>query len=108
LSNILNIHHNIGPQAPLGFDKFGYSCRSRKGTKFHESIGKHYSEGYKDGDYLGCLIILPEVENQDYLPNPYKVKKLRSWMHVQTLATAHVAKVYFILNLPPKFYCFLK
>ena len=33
--------------APLGFDKFGYSVRSRKGTKFHESIGKHYSNGYK-------------------------------------------------------------
>ena len=26
-------------QTPLGFDKFGYSWRSRKGTKFHESIG---------------------------------------------------------------------
>lgn len=26
-------------QTPLGFDKFGYSWRSRKGTKFHQSIG---------------------------------------------------------------------
>ena len=60
-------------QAPLGFDKFGYSCRSRKGTKFHESIGKHYSDGYKEGDYLGCLIHLPEAEGHDYLPKSYKV-----------------------------------
>ena len=62
-------------QAPLGFDKFGYSCRSRKGTKFHESIGKHYSDGYKEGDYIGCLIHLPEIEKYDYLPKPYKVIK---------------------------------
>lgn len=27
-------------QTPLGYDKFGYSWRSRKGTKFHESMGK--------------------------------------------------------------------
>lgn len=67
---------NANLQAPLGFDKFGYSCRSRKGTKFHESIGKHYSDGYKENDYLGCLISLPEVENFDYLPNPFKDKPL--------------------------------
>lgn len=67
---------NANLQAPLGFDKFGYSCRSRKGTKFHESIGKHYSDGYKEGDYLGVLIHLPEVEGQDYLPPSYKDKPL--------------------------------
>lgn len=27
-------------QSPLGYDKFGYSWRSRKGTKFHESHGR--------------------------------------------------------------------
>ncbi len=68
-------------KAPLGFDKFGYSCRSRKGTKFHESVGKHYSDGYKDGDYLGCLIVLPEVKNYDYLPQPYKVFFKGSFTH---------------------------
>jgi len=67
---------NANLQAPLGFDKFGYSCRSRKGTKFHESIGKHYSDGYKEGDYIGCLIHLPEIEKYDYLPKPYKDKPL--------------------------------
>ena len=29
-------------QAPLGYDKFSYSWRSKKGTRFHESRGKHY------------------------------------------------------------------
>lgn len=50
---------NANLQAPLGFDKFGYSCRSRKGTKFHDSVGKHYSDGYGQGDVIGCLIELP-------------------------------------------------
>jgi len=67
---------NANLQAPLGFDKFGYSCRSRKGTKFHESIGKHYTDGYKEGDYIGCLIHMPEIEKHDYLPKPYKDKPL--------------------------------
>jgi len=60
-------------KAPLGSDKFGYSCRSRKGTKFHESIGKHYSDGYNQGDYLGCLISLPEENGHNYLPQSFKV-----------------------------------
>ena len=29
-------------QAPCGYDKFSYSWRSRKGTRFHQSRGKHY------------------------------------------------------------------
>ena len=60
-------------QAPLGFDKFGYSIRSRKGTRFHESIGKHYSDGYKQGDVLGVHISMPEVQERDLLPASYKV-----------------------------------
>jgi len=65
---------NANLQAPLGFDKFGYSCRSRKGTKFHDSIGKHYSEGYGQGDILGCLIQLPD--KQISLPPTFKDKPL--------------------------------
>ena len=63
------------PQAPLGFDKFGYSMRSRKGTRFHQSIGKHYAEGgYKAGDYIGCLIELPDRPGvTNYLLLTYKV-----------------------------------
>lgn len=59
-------------QAPLGYDKFGYSWRSRKGTKFHESHGKHYSSGYGEGDTLGFLIVLPEIEGSKHIPNTYK------------------------------------
>jgi len=67
---------NANLNAPLGFDKFGYSCRSRKGTRFHDSIGKSYSPGYGAGDYLGCLITLPELPARDYLPPTYKDKPL--------------------------------
>ena len=65
---------NANLQAPLGFDKFGYSCRSRKGTKFHRAIGKHYSNGYGAGDILGCLIQLPSLPGHDYLPASFKVR----------------------------------
>ncbi|XP_055849029.1 set1/Ash2 histone methyltransferase complex subunit ASH2 [Episyrphus balteatus] len=63
-------------QAPLGYDKFGYSWRSRKGTRFHESHGKHYSEAYIEGDTLGFLIDLPEVELTEYLPSTFKDRPL--------------------------------
>lgn len=60
-------------QAPLGYDKFGYSWRSRKGTKFHESCGKSCSVGYGEGDTLGFLISLPETgPNSDYMPSTFK------------------------------------
>jgi Set1/Ash2 histone methyltransferase complex subunit ASH2 len=47
-------------QAPIGYDKFSYSWRSRKGTKFNSSIGKTYSkDGYAANDILGFYIHLP-------------------------------------------------
>ncbi|XP_077925731.1 set1/Ash2 histone methyltransferase complex subunit ASH2 isoform X3 [Halichoerus grypus] len=62
-------------QAPLGYDKFSYSWRSKKGTKFHQSIGKHYSSGYGQGDVLGFYINLPEdTETAKSLPDTYKDK----------------------------------
>lgn len=62
-------------QAPLGYDKFSYSWRSKKGTKFHQSIGKHYSSGYGQGDVLGFYISLPEdTETAKSLPDTYKDK----------------------------------
>ncbi|XP_072939458.1 set1/Ash2 histone methyltransferase complex subunit ASH2 isoform X2 [Epargyreus clarus] len=63
-------------QAPLGYDKFGYAWRSRKGTRFHESRGKHYSNGYGEGDTLGFLIVLPESASTKYTPNTYKDRPL--------------------------------
>jgi Set1/Ash2 histone methyltransferase complex subunit ASH2 len=59
-------------QAPLGYDKFGYSWRSRKGTKFHESHGKHFSGGYGEGDVLGFLIVLPASSQVNHFPNTFK------------------------------------
>lgn len=61
-------------QAPLGYDKFGYSWRSRKGTRFHESRGKHYSAGYGEGDTLGFLIVLPR--DVTHTPTTYKDRPL--------------------------------
>ncbi|XP_011177637.2 set1/Ash2 histone methyltransferase complex subunit ASH2 isoform X4 [Zeugodacus cucurbitae] len=63
-------------QAPLGYDKFGYSWRSRKGTRFHESHGKHYSDAYAEGDVLGFLIDLPDETTSNYLPNTFKDRPL--------------------------------
>ncbi|XP_045765530.1 set1/Ash2 histone methyltransferase complex subunit ASH2 isoform X1 [Maniola jurtina] len=63
-------------QAPLGYDKFGYSWRSRKGTRFHESRGKHYSAGYGEGDTLGFLIVLPDSVHTKYTPSTYKDRPL--------------------------------
>lgn len=62
-------------QAPLGYDKFSYSWRSKKGTKFHQSMGKHYSSGYSQGDTLGFFIELPDAtETARSLPDTYKDK----------------------------------
>lgn len=67
-------------QAPLGYDKFSYSWRSKKGTKFHQSIGKHYSSGYGQGDVLGFYISLPEdTETAKSLPDTYKDKVNHFW-----------------------------
>lgn len=44
----------------------------RKGTRFHESRGKHYSSGYGEGDTLGFLIVLPDTYDASHIPNPYK------------------------------------
>ncbi|XP_061417864.1 set1/Ash2 histone methyltransferase complex subunit ASH2-like isoform X1 [Lethenteron reissneri] len=74
-------------QAPLGFDKFSYSWRSKKGTKFHQSRGKHYSEGYEQGDTLGFYIDLPDdTVTANALPDTYKDKaliKFKSYLYFE-------------------------
>jgi len=54
------IYANV--QTPLGFDEFGYSIRSKKGTVFHRAKGKSYTNkvGFKEGDVIGCEIFLPD------------------------------------------------
>uniref|UniRef100_A0A6G1SB82 Set1/Ash2 histone methyltransferase complex subunit ASH2 n=1 Tax=Aceria tosichella TaxID=561515 RepID=A0A6G1SB82_9ACAR len=53
-------------QAPLGYDQYGYSYRSRFGTKFHQAKGKVYDSGggYGEGDVIGCMIELPYGNKQ--------------------------------------------
>ncbi|XP_018617919.1 set1/Ash2 histone methyltransferase complex subunit ASH2 isoform X1 [Scleropages formosus] len=74
-------------QAPLGYDKFSYSWRSKKGTRFHQSIGKHYSDGYGQGDILGFFIELPDhTETAKALPDTYKDKaliKFKSYLYFE-------------------------
>uniref|UniRef100_A0A4W5MIM5 Ash2 like, histone lysine methyltransferase complex subunit n=1 Tax=Hucho hucho TaxID=62062 RepID=A0A4W5MIM5_9TELE len=74
-------------QAPLGYDKFSYSWRSKKGTRFHQSVGKHYSSGYGQGDTLGFFIELPDgTETSKALPDTYKDKaliKFKSYLYFE-------------------------
>nr|XP_057912380.1 set1/Ash2 histone methyltransferase complex subunit ASH2 isoform X2 [Doryrhamphus excisus] len=74
-------------QAPLGYDKFSYSWRSKKGTRFHQSMGKHYSSGYGQGDTLGFFIELPDnTETAKALPDTYKDKaliKFKSYLYFE-------------------------
>lgn len=72
---MLLLHLTGNLQAPLGYDKFSYSWRSKKGTRFHQSIGKHYSSGYGQGDTLGFFLELPDgTETAKALPDTYKDK----------------------------------
>ena len=64
-------------QAPCGYDKFSYSWRAKKGTVFHESRGKHFSDGYSQGDVLGFYISLPDPDEPSKLL-PYLHKKMVS------------------------------
>ncbi|KAI6170158.1 Set1/Ash2 histone methyltransferase complex subunit ASH2 [Aphelenchoides besseyi] len=56
--------HSVA-QACVGYSKFSYGWRSLKGTAFHDGCGLTYSlPGFKQGDTLGCLIDLPDWEEQ--------------------------------------------
>lgn len=60
-------------QGPLGFDRYGYSWRSRYGTVFHEARGKSYAKGgYGLDDVLGFLIVLPEEKHVSLVPTSFK------------------------------------
>ena len=50
------------PEAPVGFDEFGYGYISRCGRKVHSSRPKKYGDSYQDGDTIGFLIDLPEFD----------------------------------------------
>ncbi|XP_025113604.1 set1/Ash2 histone methyltransferase complex subunit ASH2-like isoform X2 [Pomacea canaliculata] len=65
-------------QAPCGYDKFSYSWRSRKGTRFHQSHGYHYCDGgYGEGDVLGFFVSLPvPADREKWLPQTFKDRPL--------------------------------
>ncbi|KAL3104448.1 hypothetical protein niasHT_025951 [Heterodera trifolii] len=60
-------------QASLGYGKFGYSWRSKRGTVFHDAYGKHFhGRDFRQGDVIGCLIVLPspeEIAAQGFAPS---------------------------------------
>lgn len=86
-------------QAPLGYDKFSYSWRSKKGTRFHQSIGKHYSSGYGQGDTLGFFIELPDgTETAKALPDTYKDKVDASRTNSVELAAQNFIMTTFLAN----------
>ncbi|KAI1711928.1 set1/Ash2 histone methyltransferase complex subunit ash-2 [Ditylenchus destructor] len=59
-------------QACLGYGKFSYSWRSKKGTVFHDARGISYTkEDYKQNDVLGCLIVLPQNDGRQPLPEGF-------------------------------------
>lgn len=55
----------------------------RKGTRFHESRGKHYSLGYGEGDTLGFLIVLPDTYDKSHIPNTYKDRVSRNLSRIR-------------------------
>ncbi|KAI1727461.1 set1/Ash2 histone methyltransferase complex subunit ash-2 [Ditylenchus destructor] len=79
-------------QACLGYGKFSYSWRSKKGTVFHDARGISYTkEDYKQNDTLGCLIVLPQNDGRrplpegftfsDFLPPSFKDLNLIDFKH---------------------------
>ncbi len=74
-------------QAPIGYDKFSYSWRSRKGTKFNASIGRSYSkDGYTTNDVLGFYIYLPYTDDASkLLPSSYKDMVCIAWDYFMAL-----------------------
>lgn len=67
-------------QAPLGYDHFGYSWRSRLGTKFHQAKGHTYDKngGYKRGDTLGCMIELPYGNERSFTTAKHLPQSIKS------------------------------
>ncbi|KAI1287054.1 Set1/Ash2 histone methyltransferase complex subunit ASH2 [Halotydeus destructor] len=81
-------------QGPVGYDKFSYAWRSRKGTAFHQSKGIHFADhGYAQGDTVGCLISLPQdlessnsPNSPSYLPTTHKERplvKFKSYLYFE-------------------------
>lgn len=46
-------------QAPVGYDKFGYSYRDLEGSKVHKALREPFGEPFVEGDVIGLLLHMP-------------------------------------------------
>eukprot|EP00871_Galdieria_phlegrea_P000764 jgi/Galph1/1689/GphlegSOOS_G385.1 len=47
-------------EAPIGYDKYGYSIRDKTGDIFHEQRLVKYGESFGANDTIGCFLHLPD------------------------------------------------
>ncbi|KAL7670756.1 hypothetical protein ACOME3_005680 [Neoechinorhynchus agilis] len=85
--------HDQSLQTPCGSDFRSYAIRSHNGTKFHKSNGFAYGkESIKNSDTVGCLIVLPEIEEID----PVELMSLvPPSHHKNTILAKSNEKIYF-------------
>ena len=99
-------------QAPCGYDQFSYSFRSSPGSLFHASrerpAPESYKVGYKVGDVLGCVIVLPEVESdlevdERLLARLWDPERTESYMPFQTMPMIKIpnSRIEYYLNGQP-------
>ncbi|EME31367.1 hypothetical protein Gasu_13310 isoform 1 [Galdieria sulphuraria] len=50
-------------EAPIGYDKYGYSIRDKTGELFHEQRLIPFGEAFGEGDTIGCFLHLPPVKD---------------------------------------------
>jgi hypothetical protein len=48
-------------EAPIGYDKFGYSVRDKTGELYHEQRLVSFGEVFGVGDTIGCFLHLPST-----------------------------------------------
>lgn len=73
-------------QAPLGYDHYGYSWRSKFGSKFHQARGKTFDRdgGYRQGDTIGCMIELPTGNRENKVSAHHLPKSIKETGSVVT------------------------
>lgn len=63
-------------QAPVGFDKYGFSYRDVEGSKVHVGLREPYGAAYGEGDVVGLIIHMPDggrpIEVHDRAVTRYK------------------------------------
>lgn len=49
-------------EAPIGYDKYGYSIRDKTGELYHEQRLVPFGEPFGEGDTIGCFLHLPPTK----------------------------------------------